>query len=246
MKTEESLRRHFSRMGARLLVRGPGPRQREKIRINVERDRSGEFFDIRSEEGIVPEILDVQPSIRHLVLMVRDGSLKNKFLLGHDERHWFAAAVPGDSVRDVRTAIASLRPEEIEGRRAIRQGEWFFVPEPGVSERGVVIYRNEPLSRGAGSKPHICSEMMRRGGVTVMVCRQYPTGVSYAEYERLIATNHRATSFAWRRMTRDAEVYARGEVRHRDHKTIDLIGWHRVYMNRERFARHAPQIAFLD
>jgi hypothetical protein len=178
--------------------------------------------------------------------MVRDGSLKNKFLLGHDERHWFAAAVPGGNVRDVRTAIASLRPEEIEGRRAIRQGEWFFVPEPGVSEKGAVIHRNEPLSRGAGSKPHICTEMMRRGGVTVMVCRQYPTGISIAEYDRLIATDQRATSYAWRRMTRDAEVYARGEVRHRDHKTIDLVGWHRVYMNRERFARHAPQIAFLD
>jgi hypothetical protein len=79
-----------------------------------------------------------------------------------------------------------------------------------------------------------------------MVCRQYSTGVSLAEYERLIATDHRARSYAWRRMTRDAEVYARGEVRHRDHKTIDLAGWHRVYMNRERFARHAPQIAFLD
>jgi hypothetical protein len=50
----------------------------------------------------------------------------------------------------------------------------------------------------------------------------------------------------WRSMTRDAEVYVRGEVRHRDHKTIDLDGWHRVYMHRERLARHAPQIAFLD
>ncbi|MGO8756773.1 MAG: hypothetical protein ACLQG3_01490 [Terracidiphilus sp.] len=246
MKTEESLRRHFSRMGARVFVRGPGPRQREKIRIDVGRDRSGEFFDIRSETNVVPEILDVQPSTRHLVLMVRDGRLKNKFLLGHDERHWFAAAVPGDSVRDVRTAIASLRPEEIEGRKAIRQGEWFFVPEPGVTEKGAVIHRNEPLSRGAGSKPHICEELMRRGGVTVMVCRQYPTGIGLAEYERLIATNHDASNYIWRRMTRDAEVYARGEVRHRDHKTIDLVGWHRVYMNRERFARHAPQIAFLD
>jgi len=47
-------------------------------------------------------------------------------------------------------------------------------------------------------------------------------------------------------MTRDAEVYARGEVRHRDRKTINLDGWHRVYRNRERFARHAPQIAFMD
>jgi hypothetical protein len=46
--------------------------------------------------------------------------------------------------------------------------------------------------------------------------------------------------------TRDAEVYARGELRHRDRKTIDLDGWHCVYMNRERFARHATQIAFLD
>jgi hypothetical protein len=246
MKTEESLRRHFSRMGARVLVHGPARFQREKIRIDVGRDRSGEFFDIRSEEGVVPEILDVQPSIRHLVLMVRDGSLKNNFLLGHDERHWFAAAVPGDSVRDVRTAIESLRPEEIEGRRAIRQGEWFFVPEPGIPEKGAVIHRNEPLSRGAGSKPHICAELMRRGGVTVMVCRQYPTGVRLAEHELLIASNHDAMSYAWRRMTRDAEVYARGEVRHRDHKTIDLVGWHRVYMNRERFARHAQQIAFLD
>ena len=246
MKTEESLRRHFSRMGARVLVHGPARFQREKIRIDVGRDRSGEFFDIRSEEGVVPEILDVQPSIRHLVLMVRDGSLKNKFLLGHDERHWFAAAVPGDSVRDVRTAIESLRPEEIEGRRAIRQGEWFFVPEPGIHEKGAVIHRNEPLSRGAGSKPHICAELMRRGGVTVMVCRQYPTGVTLAEHERLIASNHDALGYAWRRMTRDAEVYARSEVRHRDHKTIDLVGWHRVYMNRERFARHAQQIAFLD
>lgn len=246
MKTEESLRQHFSRMGARVFVRGPGPWQEEKIRIDVGRDRSGEFFDIRSEAGVVPEILDVQPTTRHLVLMVRDGDLKNKFLLGHDERHWFAAAVPGDSVRDVRTAIASLRPEEIEGRRAIRQGEWFFVPEPGVSEKGAVVHRNEPLSRGARSKPHICAEMMRRSGVTVMVCRQYPTGISLAEYERLVAANRGVMALAWRRMTRDAKVYARGEVRHRDHKTIDLEGWHRVYMNRERFARHATQIAFLD
>jgi hypothetical protein len=53
-------------------------------------------------------------------------------------------------------------------------------------------------------------------------------------------------SFAWQPMARNAKVYARGEVRHRDHKTIDLAGWRRVHMNRERFARYAPQIAFLD
>jgi hypothetical protein len=47
-------------------------------------------------------------------------------------------------------------------------------------------------------------------------------------------------------MTYNAEVCARGEIRYREHKTINLVGWHRIYMNRERFARHAQQIAFLD
>jgi hypothetical protein len=246
MTTKESLRRHFSRMGARVLVQHFRAPQQVKIRINVGRDRSGEFFDIGCEEGVVPEVLDVQPPICHLVLMVRDGEARNKFLLGRDERHLFAAAVPGDNVHDVRTAIANLRPTEIGDRKAIRQGEWFFVPNRSVDDQGAVIHRNEPLNRGGRSKPHICSQMMRRGGINVMVCQQYPTGIELAAYQKLILTNEKAASFQWRSMTRDAEVYVRGEVRHRDHKTIDLDGWHRVYMNRERLARHAPQIAFLD
>jgi hypothetical protein len=40
--------------------------------------------------------------------------------------------------------------------------------------------------------------------------------------------------------------FARGEVTTKDHKTIDLCGWHRVYMNQEHSVRHALQIAFLD
>jgi len=246
MTTTEYLCRSFSRMGARLTVQGPGARQGEKVRIDVGRDRIGEFFDIRRHEGFIPEVLDLRPDQRHLVLMVRDGGDKNKFLLGHDERHWFAAAVPGDDVRDVRTAIASLRPTEVEGRKAIRQGEWFFVPVKDMPSQVSVIHRNEPLSRGAGSKPHICQELMRHLGVSVMVSSAYPNGITEAEYHRLVDSNPNASRMQWRRMTRDAQVYARGGVRHRDHKTIHLDGWHRVYMKRERFAKHARQIAFLD
>jgi hypothetical protein len=246
MTTTEYLCRHFSRMGARLKVQAPGARQGEKVRIDVGLDRDGEFFDVRCHEGFVPEILDVQRASRHLVLMVRDGHDKNKFLLGRDERHWFAAAVPGDGVHDVRTAIASLRPDEAEGRKAIRQGEWFFVPAPEVRADARVTFRKEPLSRGGGSKPHVCEEIMRQSGVTVMVSSTHPTGITEPEYQRLIATDPAARRMSWRRMVRDAQVYARGDVRHRDHKTIHLDGWHRVYMNRERFAKHAKQIAFLD
>ena len=246
MTTTESLCRHFSRMGARMKIQEPGPRQGGRVRIDVGRDRDGEFFDLRCQDGVAPEVLDVRPDSHHLVLMVREGGDKNKFLLGRDERHWFVSALPGDGVRDVRTAIDSLRPTELEGRKAVRQGEWFFVPAPEVSEKARVIYRNEPLSRGGGSKPHICEEVMRRLGVTVMVSTAYPNGIPEPEYNRLISTNPRARRMSWRRMVRDAQVYARGDVRHSDHKTIHLDGWHRVYMNRERFAKHAVQIAFLD
>jgi hypothetical protein len=109
-----------------------------------------------------------------------------------------------------------------------------------------VIYRNEPLSRGGGSKPHICEELMRTSGDTVMVSPAYPTGLTEPEYNRLVDADPKARRMFWRRMVRDALVYVRGNVRPRDHKTIHLDGWHRVYMNRERFAKHATQIAFLD
>src|SRR5262249_42770672 len=147
---------------------------------------------------------------------------------------------------DVRTAIASLRPTEIGDRKASRQGESFFVPARHINDKGAVIHRNEPLSRGTGSKPHICEELFRRGGERVIVAEEYPLGISTARYSRLIATDPSALHRGWRGMQRAAQAYARGSVRHRDHKTVHLDGWHRIHMNREQFARHAPQIAFLD
>lgn len=245
MTTTDSLCRHFSRMGARLKLQQPDARQGEKIRIDVGRDRDGEFYEIRCLAGILPEVLEVRPALHHLVMMVRDGRAKYKYLLGRDDGHWFAAAVPGDSVRDVRSAMASLRPTEAEGRHAFRQGEWFFVRADSVPQ-DALIYRNEPLRRGAGSKPHLCEELMRRGGATVMISTTHPTGLEEDRYYRLLETDPEARRLRWRRMVRDAEVFARGDIRHRDHRTIRLYEWHRVYLNRERFAAHAPQIAFLD
>ena len=45
--------------GARVRVQALGMRPGLKIRIDVGRDSSGEFFDIRCEEGVLLEILDV-------------------------------------------------------------------------------------------------------------------------------------------------------------------------------------------
>ncbi|MDX1979399.1 MAG: hypothetical protein SFV51_03960 [Bryobacteraceae bacterium] len=248
MPAQEVLHRHFARIGARLkLGLGvPASRLAEKVRIDVARDNAGEFYDIRCLDGVEPEVIDVRPSARHLLLMVRDGPMKNKYLLGHDERHWFAAAAPGGHVRDVATAVASLRPEEAAGDGVIRQGEWFFVPAPGLVVSRAVIHRFEPLSRGGRSKPHVCDEAARRDGVAVMVSRRAPAGITMEEYWRLLAEDPSAGRLSWRQMMRDAAVFARGRVRHPDHRTVWLDGWHRVFLNRERFAPHARQIAFLD
>ena len=50
----------------------------------------------------------------------------------------------------------------------------------------------------------------------------------------------------YRMMTRDPELFARGTVRHPDHATITLHGWHRVVMNTENRASAMRHVAFLD
>jgi hypothetical protein len=82
MNSTDYLCQHFSRIGARLKVQGPGPRQGEKVRIDVGRDRSGEFFDIRCQQGCEPELLDVQAVSRHLLLMVSPDISPNRGVAG--------------------------------------------------------------------------------------------------------------------------------------------------------------------
>src|SRR5687767_9869874 len=89
----------FARIGARLKVSDrPSRRTRMAgvISLDVQSDRSGEFFEIARQPGgdIEVAVLDVRPDERHLLLLVREGKEKNKFLCGHDERHWFVAGIP--------------------------------------------------------------------------------------------------------------------------------------------------------
>src|SRR4051812_45913747 len=90
------IRDKFNKMGARSqLIEDP----RESVRIDVLRDRHGEYFQIRHGTDVNVTVLDVRPKDRHLLLMARSGlnrsnAVKSKFLCGHDERHWFVAAVP--------------------------------------------------------------------------------------------------------------------------------------------------------
>ena len=190
----------FARIGARLRV-ADRPTRRSRvplgaISLDVQADRGGEFFEVVAPGGGDPEVavLDVRPADRHLLLMVRDGGEKHKYLCGHDERHWFVAAVPDAApVGTVLQAKEALKPAEVRSAQASkrlgaeagnrrknaayrRQGEWFFLPAPGFVVDEALVLRNEPLRRGDGGKPHWTESCYRTGGETVHVSPGTPTG----------------------------------------------------------------------
>lgn len=252
----EALERRFAAIGARVKVaRAPGA-----SRIDVRSDRRGEFFELRAGRGSLLEVVEADRDDRCLLLLVREGGEKSKFLCGFDERHWFVAAIPESASgvagvvaakdalqpQPVREAVARVRPKDRFRRRNaayVRQGEWFFLPQWGlvVDERDVL--RDELLTRGRG-KAHVIELAYRRGGEIVYVSDVHPWGIGDAEFELLSPAQQR--NGLWEQMVRDPELYAKGSVRHPDHNTIVLHGWHRVLMNTEQGARAMRHVAFLD
>jgi hypothetical protein len=236
------------------------------VTIDIGHDGEGEFFDIamaRTSRADV-RVVDAQPRIRHLLLMSDQDDGKHKFLCGHDERHWFVAAVPERaSVSNVKTAFEALKPVGVRQREGqlkvkprkrnrrrneafIRQGEWFFVPVPDwmrVDEK--LIFRNEPIARGGG-KPHMCEELVRQGGELVYVSPKHPQGLTELQYRRLINRQPKLRNLQWVAQRRNPLVFVRGKVRHSDHKTIVLSGWHQVLMNTETQSVAMRHVAFID
>ncbi|MFL5245052.1 MAG: hypothetical protein ACJ8FY_23365 [Gemmataceae bacterium] len=259
----------FARIGARLKV-ADRPVRRTRMSgpfsLDVQADHKGEFFEIFCQPGVDAEIavLDVQPDERHLLLLVREGKDKSKFLCGHDERHWFIAGIPEKApVGTVRQAKEALKPAEVQTAQArkglrgkarnrrknaayIRQGEWFFILDGDSAVDEKLVLANEPLRRGDGGKPHWAEFCYRTGGETVYVCSRRPNGVSGREYKELLNGHSKAKAWGWRTMRRNPGVYVKGRVRHADHAAITLHGWHRVLMNTEGQSKAMRNVAFLD
>ena len=85
--------------------------------------------------------------------------------------------------------------------------------------------------------------LYRRGGTAVQVCPQYPNGLTQREYTELIKKEPEKRQLRWHVMSRQPEAFARGRVRHPDHKTIVLPHWHRIHVNEEV---RSENVAFLD
>jgi hypothetical protein len=263
----------FARIGARLKVLDPEAERirlgrmgftQTRLNLNVRSDKLGEYFEVLHQPRLETLVLDVQPADQHLLLLVRSQQEKSKFLCGHDERHLFVAAIPEAApVGNVRQAKEALKPEAVlraQSRQRLRaearnlrknaayrrQGEWFFMPAPNLIADESRVLRNEPLVRSTGGKPHWVDYCYRHGGETVWVCRRYPHGIPEKDYRRLLLENSNAKSWPWRVMTRGAQVFVRGRVRHADHATITLHGWHEVLMNTESQAKAMQHVTFLD
>jgi hypothetical protein len=256
----EQLTKHFKSLGARVKfhpIDTPRPRATRPPEttyiIDVRTDKQGEYFDIAQGKNAPEfELLQIKPKSRHMLLYTHHGQ---RFLFGHDERHWFVAGIR-DAVSTIRAAkqsllpreiweqVRHLSPDEVDNRRNaffLRQGEWFFVPSnKEIPER--MIHRNEPLQRTPRSKPHICQELYREGGELVyLVGNQQYSEQEYQEQKKRNPEFDQGRSVQTR--IRNPRVYVRGYVKHDDHATLTLTKWHRVFINSEFTT---SSVAFLD
>jgi hypothetical protein len=261
------------------------------LTLDIARDKRGEFFALRVDERQVErlETIDVQPKKRHLLLLAQirafDGPVrfnngsawkstvawlpplsqtveKPRYLCGHDERHWFVAAIPESAhAANVPAAMEALKPEAVieaqaraalrsdrrftrKNRAFVRQGEWFFLPRPQLVVAEALLLRNEPLQR-SGGKPHRAEFAYREGGETVYVSQSFPNGLTEEAF-RKYAAKAGPNRERFRVMRRGARMYVRGRIAHPDHATVMLRQWHEVAINTENHAAASRNVVFLD
>lgn len=144
---------------------------------------------------------------------------KRHFLCGRDESHLFIAQLPraAHTVDDAHRALAPSFPTEYGVRRAsdvLRQGEWFLLPV---------------LSREAREIDAVPPTEVRRGVGVAAAARLARAGRAHVADEVIVLSAERGAP----------RIYARGALRHPDHRTVTLRGWHRVIPNTEAFEQPA-------
>ena len=195
--------------------------------INVRRGAAGERIALSTGDSSV-EVMDADRDHAQLLLLIKTDwgsgrTRKSKILCGRDERSLFAVGVRstiGVPVNSVATAHEALKPPELRepegGRRRrghrrqrppdfVRQGDWFFVPHPSIPLQTSGIRKRQRLAQ-VGGNAHL------------------------VEY---LLGDPRTLISPWPGVAPHGVVYARGFVRHPEHRTIRLRGWHRVLPNLE-------------
>src|SRR5688500_8524263 len=101
----------FEAIGADVFVETVG--NAFAIDVRQRQEREAYWLKYPVADAVLTEALDVRPSLRHLVLDVSGWRLpiSGRFLCGHDEQHWFVAALPFNrQTATVRGAMEALKP----------------------------------------------------------------------------------------------------------------------------------------
>jgi len=150
-------------------------------------------------------------------------SAKRHMLLGVDERQLFIAQLPrgvstvSEAHKSLKTTSVTLAEGKIPGR-TVRQGEWFFLNTTEDERESIkkALHDNVTTIRkklaiaavagGSGGNPHMADEI-----VTL------PAPKLKHGFE----------------VNRSRDVFVRGKVRHKDHKTVSFAQWRKVIRNAE-------------
>jgi len=154
---------------------------------------------------------------------------KRHFLCGRDESHLFIARLP-HSAPTIRAAHDALRPvgvrhaEQVESAKSIRQGEWFFVELSPSEARDV-----------ESEATRFDAHRLQRVSLAIASAASRP-GRAHVADDVLVV---------FERNSNGRRVFARGAVRHPDHKTIELRSWRAVFLNSEVSAQ-LPGMRWVD
>lgn len=216
---------------------------KEELRVSVPQGDQAEVKVLSIDPGIQQAVLMIHEPEREFVERVWNpekresedvvrttSEAKRRFLVGMDECHLFIAQLTKPATT-VKQAHEGLRPRSVPAGRAarklgiVRQGEWFFQPaSPGELERverhvaANGVERNVRIGRGRGwmpGRPHVVSESV------LLVLNETRTPV-----------RRRGRTVAFETVRETLEL-VRGRIKHPDHRTIELHGWHKVFLNTE-------------
>lgn len=226
--SSDVLERRFREAGVPLRLES----DRRWFGVRVGRSTSKEWISLSPGDSEVT-VMDAEPELRQLLLLVKDTDglgrrSTQKFLCGQDERNLFAVRVtryrgPLNRVLDAHEALKpealrnperSRRPRMRRGQRRrppryrdpgfLRQGDWFFEPRPWIEHDCPGIQRRVRLGFSGGNA-HLVDYLL--GNPRDLFAAPRPSWMS------------------------GGRVFARGFVRHREHRPIHLRCWHLVYPN---------------
>jgi hypothetical protein len=202
----------------------PAPSADDFFYVDVAKQQRAERFRLYVHPDAEIYLREKRPASRHMMLQVRcfpnraDQPEVRNLLLGHDERQLFV--VQRGTVNTLADAFDSLKPPQVRwaenrGLKVIRQGDWFFLP-----------LRSTWLDHD-GSPGGVPADGQPLGGINAR-----SLGITVGNPHT--AEEQRITIRRWWTGTQTITgitLTVRGKIRHSEHSTVELRGWHQAFQN---------------